>query len=784
MRRAGVFAKRHGAFSEHIMKALTLDLKKASARRTFGASRELGRNPRGERIGLNRFHLEWNGRPWLPVMGEFQYSRYPAEYWEEELLKIKAGGVEIVPTYAFWNHHEEEEGVFDWSGRRDLRRFVKLCAKHRLWVVMRVGPFCHGEARNGGLPDWLYGQGFEVRRDDPAYLFYVRRLYREIGRQLRGLLFKDGGPVLGLQCENEFMASAAPWETTHNPAMDYTPKGEGGRRHMRLLKRMAIAAGLEVPLYVCTGWGGSPVDPREFLPMFGGYGYYAWLDEPSSQAPTGFYLFRDMPNRKAANFNPREAPFACCEIGGGMQVFYKNRPVVPPESVEAMHIAQLGSGSNVMGYYVYHGGTNPVGRSSFLNEHRCPRISYDFQAPLGEFGQRRAHYDLLRRQFLFLRDFGDRLAPMEVLLSPAVARMRPTDSNVARWAVRAKEGAGFLFLHNFQDHVALPARKGLIFELRDRCRGRVRIPVDAAGLDLNPGVSAILPFRLDMDGLLLESATAQPLSRIEHEGGAHWFFFVPEGFPAEYAFASRTFASLETWGATRQTAGALTRIKPRPGTGCLLLFHLHNGKRVFVTTLTDEQSRHFWKAKIAGRERVFLSKDGLVFFPKKIEIHRVREGRMSVAVYPPLAARRKGREKDGIFQRYAWNAPARKLLLAVRRISAGKVAVRVPRDALRGEGEVYLRIKYLGDTGSAYLDGRLIHDHFGNGTTWEIGLRPFAPRILQTELVLVLTPSKKGKARVKYSGMATMEKVSSNKEAMAFCSIRAVAERRAVLPAI
>ena len=49
-------------------------------------------------------------------MGEMHYSRVPAAEWREELLKMKAGGVEIVATYVFWIHHEEIEGQWDWSG--------------------------------------------------------------------------------------------------------------------------------------------------------------------------------------------------------------------------------------------------------------------------------------------------------------------------------------------------------------------------------------------------------------------------------------------------------------------------------------------------------------------------------------------------------------------------------------------------------------------------------------------------------------------------------------------
>ena len=96
-----------------------------------------------------RDYLIKNGKPWFPVMGEMHYSRYRKEWWEESLRKIKAGGVSVVSAYVIWIHHEEEENVFDFEGCRDIGTFVRLCRKVGLSVFLRIGPFVHGEVRNG-----------------------------------------------------------------------------------------------------------------------------------------------------------------------------------------------------------------------------------------------------------------------------------------------------------------------------------------------------------------------------------------------------------------------------------------------------------------------------------------------------------------------------------------------------------------------------------------------------------------------------------------------------------
>jgi hypothetical protein len=114
-----------------------------------------GTSSDGHSLQVNSRYLSLDGKPWLPVMGEFHFSRYPAAQWEDEILKMQAAGVNIVSTYIFWIHQEEVQGQFDWSGQRDLRRFVQLCARHHMYVWIRIGPWAHGEVRNGGFPDWI-----------------------------------------------------------------------------------------------------------------------------------------------------------------------------------------------------------------------------------------------------------------------------------------------------------------------------------------------------------------------------------------------------------------------------------------------------------------------------------------------------------------------------------------------------------------------------------------------------------------------------------------------------
>ena len=85
------------------------------------------KNMEKEVYSYNSEYLTCNARPILPIMGEFHFSRYPEGEWKTALKKMQQGGVDIVATYVFWIHHEEAEGEWDFSGRRNLKAFLSCC---------------------------------------------------------------------------------------------------------------------------------------------------------------------------------------------------------------------------------------------------------------------------------------------------------------------------------------------------------------------------------------------------------------------------------------------------------------------------------------------------------------------------------------------------------------------------------------------------------------------------------------------------------------------------------
>ena len=122
-------------------------------------------------------------------------------------------------------------------------------------------------------------------------------------------------------------------------------------------------------------------------------------------------------------YDTEKYPYFTAELGGGVQVTMHRRPVVDKKDTCAMVICKLGSGANLLGYYMYHGGTNPKGRYSTLQESKdtgylndLPVYSYDFQAPVGEYGRIHDVFYHLRPYHLMLKEFGSMMAETEFIL--------------------------------------------------------------------------------------------------------------------------------------------------------------------------------------------------------------------------------------------------------------------------------------------------------------------------------------------------------------------------------
>ena len=483
-----------------------------------------GKNPKGEEINVTSRYFTRNGKPWIGVMGEFHFSRYSRENWHRELAKMKAGGITIVSTYLFWIYHEEIEGKMDFGGDNDIRAFIEECKDVGLDVVIRIGPWAHGECRNGGFPDWLLKKDYKLRDNNEEYLAIVKKWYQSIYNEVKGLFYKDGGNIIAVQIENEFVDNA---------------------EHLAKLKEIAVECGFIAPIYTVTGWNsasGAKIPVDEVVPVFGGYCEAPWENHMNRLSPSPHYFFNRMRNDSAIGTDliaktqsdgwqlPYERyPFATCELGGGIEVTHHRRPIIKPMDIYAVSLVKLGDGNNLVGYYMYHGGTNKIGELSTFNETKAtgypndyPILSYDFQAPLSEYGEVREQYGLLNMLHMFVNDFGEEFAPM--IAVDSANSVEADDTNSLRYGMRTNGKSGFVFVNHYQRLTELADIENAVISA-----GNVEFPP----IDVKGEVSFFMPFNMKMGDSVLEYATAQPLCKCDDT----YFFAEIPNIKAEYKFS-------------------------------------------------------------------------------------------------------------------------------------------------------------------------------------------------------------------------------------------------------
>ena len=621
--------------------------------------------PFGQSVTWDRHSLLFNGHRVCAVMGEVHYSRIPADEWAAEVHKMREGGITIIACYVFWNHIEEIENQYDWSGQRNLRAFLEVCKAEGLPVVLRMGPFCHGEVRNGGIPDFVVKSGCKLRSEDPRFLAYVERLYRQIFTQVQGLQWKDGGPVIAAQFDNEF-------------------RGHGS--YLMALKRIALATGFDLPFYTRTGWPelASPVPFGEMIPLYGDYADGFW-DRSIKEGVGAYYKAFNFKAQRTTEaiaseqlqYNTTAAsgasasgvnqyPYFTCELGGGMMQSYHRRIYTYPQDAYAMAVVKLGSGSNLLGYYMYHGGTNPEGKLTYLNEMQrtpvtnyndLPVKTYDFQAPLGEFGQPNPHYYMLRRLHLFMHDFGELLAPMEATF-PCPQDIPQGDDCALRWSYRTDGKTAFVFVNNYERFRPLSDKQGVQFAVNG-----LRFP--RKPMTIPAGIAGIFAVGLELpEGNVIDYITAQPVA---YRDGNLWFTQVGN-VPVEYSIN-----------------GKVRRVKaPSPQKP----FATVGGTRLYLLPSQD-----------AGR--LFLD-----------------------AFSAPLAT---SAPCPVAFEKLREAGPLRTITIGVNKAAEEPVdadfdQAAVYRIPLPTQRDGLLRITYRGDVARLYADGCLIDDNFYNGLPFLYGL--------------------------------------------------------------
>ncbi len=729
-------------------KDITVTLPSPPAVREGHISQGAHESPTGHTLSLNSLCYLRDGEPWYPVMGEMHYTRVPRSEWDEEVLKMKSSGVSVIATYVFWIHHEEKQGEYRWDGDRDLHEFLQVCQRHGMYVWLRIGPWCHGEARNGGFPDWIMGIEGGLRKDNPLYLEHVRRLFSEIGRQTQGMCFAQGGPIIGVQVENEY-------------AFDT----EERLSHLLHLKRMAVEAGLDVPYYTATGWPRSDLRQTEFIPVWGGYPEAPWSSSTKELSPSANYVFSSwagdsgvgtdlLGDQESATSSALQYPYSTAEMGGGNQPTYHRRPLITEADVVSQSYVKVGSGANMMGYYMYHGGHNPMGELSTMQESKATKypndyaiLNYDFFSPIGEWGQVRPSFFGLKVLHAFLADYGSRLATTVPTFCGAEDAK---DISSLRLCVRSDGQGGYVFVNNYQRLLDMEEQRDVSLRIRRQDGEETLFPT----FSVAKGEQLIFPFRLRLGKHILDYATAQPLWALNDEVPTYVFF--SRGSAAQFSFSATNTANAMLDGTPVSQSGGSFIVSCSPEREHLITLYDGEGGQTRLLVLTTEQARTSYKVSHGGREILCLSPSCLTQDGDTLCLTNAADPRFRLSVYPadvPLLPQGMSGEEQGCFRTYCLDVEAVELEAVLE--PEDQPERHVPSQLLYPEDDrreevpatcpgpqyfvnfrpvpsslyytvslptlpssvkaAYLSVDYVGDTASMYEDGELVADDFYTG---------------------------------------------------------------------
>jgi hypothetical protein len=437
-------------------------------------------------------------------------------------------------------------------------------------------------------------------------------------------------------------------------------------------------------------------------------------------------------------------PFLTAELGGGLQVTRHRRPIASGTDTAAMTMVKMGSGANLLGYYMYHGGSNPEGKLTTLQEstetgypNDLPVRSYDFNAPLREYGQMEDTYRQVRLIAMFVHDFGDDLCDMAYTEQPGNP-LKPDNLTALRTAVRYKIDKtaageeyprGYLFVNNYQRRYEMATHRDAT--LTAYTADGETVLATYAKRDVENGDFFFYPFNMPLGDSALLTIDATPMCRIRNFDG--------EGHDAYVFYTDRDRE------AAADVKGDLA------------------GNRIIV--LTGEEALSATKAEISGKDYLFISEgevvkgsDGAPFlyfnvaeedakrpvlkcFPELKETSGNFELKSSVKAFDDFGdsdvfAVYEGKEEYTCSAKVSCPENTEQDQEQLYKI----MVTDIPSEP----NEIFMEIEYEGDKAEMYRDGKLIADSFYTGQLWEIGLKRFidseAGRLSSFEADIDITP--------------------------------------------
>lgn len=379
------------------------------------------RAPAATTVSYDHRAITINGQRRILISGSIHYPRSTPEMWPDLIRKAKEGGLDVIETYVFWDRHEPSPGQYNFEGKYDLVRFIKLVKEAGMYLHLRLGPYVCAEWNFGGFPIWLkYVPGISFRTDNEPFKAEMERFIKKIVNMMKSerLYAWQGGPIILTQIENEY-----------GPVQLWG--GPGDKVYAAWTARLALGLDTGVPWVMCK---------QEDAP------------DPIIDTCNGFYCDGFTPNK------PSKPKMWTETWTGWFTSFGAPIPHRPVEDLAYAVVSFIQNGGSFFSYYMYHGGTN-FGRTAgnFI------ATSYDYDAPIDEYG-------LLRPQkWGHLRELHRAIKSCESALVNGDPTVTILGHNQQSFVFRSDSGAcaAFLSNNNTESNVTV-AFNGMHYELPPR----------------------------------------------------------------------------------------------------------------------------------------------------------------------------------------------------------------------------------------------------------------------------------------------------------------------------
>ncbi|OFI39964.1 beta-galactosidase [Arthrobacter sp. SW1] len=311
-----------------------------------------------------------SGERYRILAGAIHYFRVHPDHWQDRLRRLKAMGANTVDTYVAWNFHQPRRAEApDFSGWRDLGRFIDLAAEEGLDVIVRPGPYICAEWDNGGFPAWLTGTpGIGLRCLDPVFTAAIEEWFDHLMPIIAARQACKGGPVVAVQIENEY--------GSYGDDHDY----------IRWNRRALEERGISELLFTADG----------------GTDYF--LDGGAIEGTWATATLGSRGDEAVATWQRRRPgePFFNVEFWGGWFDHWGEEHHVRSAAEAAAEVRKILDLDGSVCIYMAHGGSN-FGLGSGAN-HDGTRIqptvtSYDSDAPIAENGALTEKFHALRAEF-------------------------------------------------------------------------------------------------------------------------------------------------------------------------------------------------------------------------------------------------------------------------------------------------------------------------------------------------------------------------------------------------